>query len=472
MFVCVAVVLLTLGMFACSGSEDESGQQTLREQLTELRFTALDTGPRHSDQLFVLGQALFFDPILSGNRDISCATCHNPIASSGDAVPVSIGTGGTGLGGERLLGASRSFIARNATDLFNRGAPQWQTMFWDSRVERNALVGISSPAGDDLPVGLPSVLVAQAMFPVTSRDEMLGDKDEASLDPGGNELAFLDDEEAIWEALMVRILGIDAYVDLFAKAFPDIAPENLTFAHAAIAIAAFEADAFAFADSPWDRYVAGDDSALTTDAISGGELFFGKANCAVCHSGPLFTDQEQHNIASPQTGPGKGGEAPDDFGRFRVTFDFEDLYRFRTPPLRNVELTGPWFHSGAYTSLEEAVRHHLDPLESLANYGVSASSEDALALYQSDWSARQFSRSVRDNTGAAFEGEFAHIYSGKDRTELIARNLDPVIKDMPTLTDREIAEIVEFLKSLTDPAARDLSQLVPESVPSGLTVDR
>ncbi len=472
MFACFVFALLTIGMFACRGEDSDPAEKSLRDRLSELEQTVLDTGPTHSDELFALGQALFFDPILSGNRDISCATCHHPNAASGDGVPVSIGTGGIGLAAERQLGAGRHFIPRNAPEIFNRGAPLWQTMFWDSRIEREGLMGITSPAGEDLPSEIPNVLVAQAMFPVTSREEMLGDKDEASHEEGGNELAFLDDEEAIWEALMVRLLDIDAYVDLFAEAFPDIPTEDLTFVHVGLAIAAFEANAFAFADSPWDRFVAGDEAALSDDARRGAELFFGRANCSACHSGPLFTDQQEHNIASPQTGPGKGGEAPDDFGRFRVTFDFEDLYRFRTPPLRNVELTGPWFHSGAYSSLEEAVSHHLDPLEALETYGDSASSSESAAMYLNDWSARQFSRSTRDNTGAALDGEFAHVYTDDDRMELIARNLATEISDMPNLSDVEVAQIVEFLKALTDPAARDLSHLVPETVPSGLPVDR
>lgn len=465
-------MLLMPGIVACSSDEDGTGVAKLRDRLAEVKHVALDTGPTHPEELVALGQALFFDPILSGNRDISCATCHHPNTASADGIPVSIGTGGTGIAGERQLGASRGFVPRNAPEIFNRGAPQWHTMFWDGRIEREGLSTIKSPAGGDLPSGLPNVLVAQAMFPVTSRDEMLGEKDEASMEEGGNELAFLDDEEAIWEALMVRLLAIDGYVDLFAAAFPDISVENLTFAHAAIAIAAFESDAFAFDDSPWDRFLAGDDFAISEDAREGAELFFGNANCVTCHSGPLFTDQKNHNIASPQIGPGKGGESPDDFGRFRVTFDFEDLYAFRTPPLRNVELTGPWFHSGAYSNLEEAVRHHLDPLESLENYESSDSGMGVLALYENAWSSRQFARSVSDEVGAAFAGEYGHVYTDEVRTELIARNIAPELDDMPSLKSEEVRQIVEFLKSLTDPAARDLSHLVPETVPSGLAVDR
>ena len=472
MFAGAILGLLAFGVVACEDAEPEISPDELRELARELKVSPLDTGSGHSEELVALGQALFFDPILSGNRDISCATCHHPDLASGDAVPVSIGTGGEGLGEDRKLGGSRRFIGRNATDLFNRGAPQWHTMFWDIRVEVDVPRGIKSPAGEDLPKGIPNVLVAQAMFPVTSRHEMLGDKDEASLDSDGNELAFLDDEEAIWEALIARILSVDAYADMFAAAFPEIPLESLTYGHAAIAIAAFESDAFAFADSPFDRFVAGDDSALSADALAGANLFYGEANCSACHSGALFTDQKSHNIASPQTGPGKEAESPDDFGRFRVTFDLEDLYAFRTPPLRNVELTGPWFHSGSYTSLEEAVRHHVDPEASMESYAETQSSEESAALFKDEWSARQFGRSVRDETGAAFAGEFTHVNSDADRTELIARSIDQKVLDIPDLSDAEVRQIVEFLKSLTDPAARDLSHLIPESVPSGLPVER
>jgi cytochrome c peroxidase len=466
------LVLITLGVAGCRSEGGADQRWALRRMVNEAKLQQLDVGPRHSEALVKLGQALFFDPELSGNRDISCATCHHPNFSGGDALPVSIGTGGTGLSSQRHIEALRSFIARNATEIFNRGAPQWTTMFWDSRVRRDIDFGMITPAGDDLPSGLPNVLVVQAMFPVLAANEMRGIEDEAGIDGTGNELADLEVEQDIWDALMVRLLAIDGYVTLFKAAFPNVPTEQLTFAHAAIAIAAFESDAFAFTGSPWDRFVAGQDDALTVEQARGGQLFFGKAGCSACHSGPLLTDQKSHNMASPQIGPGRDVAAPDDFGRFGVTFDLEDLYAFRTPPLRNVELTGPWFHNGAYTSLEEAVRHHVDPLDSMKNYPDSTSGKSVLGLYEDQWAASQFAKSAFDKADAAIFGPDTFIYTNELRTKLIAENLDTKVKAIPSLSDAEIADILAFLGALTDPAARHLSGLIPDSVPSGLPVER
>ena len=147
------------------------------------------------------------------------------------------------------------------------------------RQELLRMTGISPRIGELLiAVGrltrnqLEKALAAQAMFPVTSNDEMRGVGDE-------NELADLaaDDFAGIWSGLMVRLLSIDEYRGLFANAFPDIAEADLTFAHAANALAAFEIDHWSLTDSPFDRYLGGDDSALADSAKRGGLLFYGEA---------------------------------------------------------------------------------------------------------------------------------------------------------------------------------------------------
>lgn len=133
-------------------------------------------------------------------------------------------------------------------------------------------------------------------------------------------------------------------------------PGDLGFQHAANAIAAFESAAYTFLDSPFDQYLEHDNNngALADDAKRGALLFYGSAGCANCHSGSLLTDQRHHNIGIPPVGPGKAPESPLDFGRARETGRVKDAYEFRTPPLRNVTLTGPWMHSGAYTTLRGA----------------------------------------------------------------------------------------------------------------------
>ena len=89
-------------------------------------------------------------------------------------------------------------------------------------------------------------------------------------------------------------------------------------------------------------------------------FFFGNASCVDCHSGTLLTDQLHHNLAVPQLGPGKNPSTGLDVGRTLVTGDAADQFAFRTPALRNVAVTGPWMHNGAYSSLEDVILHHLE----------------------------------------------------------------------------------------------------------------
>ncbi|MFN2138618.1 MAG: cytochrome c peroxidase [Candidatus Promineifilaceae bacterium] len=403
-------------------------------------LTILDPG---SPELIRLGEALFWDRELGGNRDMACATCHHPAAGTGDGLSVSVGTGGKGFAAKRLPGEGRQLIPRNATELFNLGAAGWDTMFWDGRVGGSKEDYFHSPAGEALPLDLDSVIAVQAMFPVTSRDEMRGQEGDLDVFGRPNELATISDDEprAIWRALTDRLLAIPAYQELFAAAYPQVAPERLRFQHAANAIAAYEMSVFTYNDSPWDRYLAGDETALNEAARRGAALFYGEAGCARCHSGPLLTDQYFHNIGVPQLGPGKNDEAGFDYGRLLESKQETDMYAFRTPSLHNVTVSGPWMHNGAYTSLEAAVRHHLDPAAALENY-------NALDLHPMLWA------------------------SYKVPGDLLA-TLDPLLAEPAALNDAQVADLLAFLETLTAPAAlQDGCDLIPDSVPSGLPVDR
>ncbi len=407
---------------------------------------ALYPGSEHPTELVRLGEALFFDKELSGNRDIACATCHHPSEHGSDGLSLPVGTGGVGLGPERLLGHDREFVPRNSPEIFNRGAKEWTTMFWDGRVATSGTDGFVSPAQTALPDGLDSVLAAQAMFPVTSRDEMRGVNGDRDLSGSTNELATIPDSDlpAIWDGLIERLLNIDGYEAMFGTAFPDVPAAELGFQHAANAIAAYEANAFAFAATLWDRYLAGDDGALDEAAKRGAILFFGDAGCALCHSGTLLTDQSYHNVGVPQLGPGKGDAVPADLGRAAISGDEADSCAFRTPPLRNVTLTGPWMHDGAYTDLEAAVRHMTRPMHALQTYDPASLHPD-----------------LRDT-----------VLSSPQQVDFILANLDPYVALDRELSDGQVADLLAFLTALTDPAATDLSDLIPQSVPSGLPVDR
>lgn len=395
--------------------------------------------------LVKLGEALFWDPELSGNRDVSCATCHHPDFGTGDALSVSIGTKGFGLANQRNFGNARKLIPRNAQPIFNLGYEEWNVLFWDGRVSTDPVAGFNSPASDRLPSGLDSVLAAQAMFPVTSRDEMRGDRGDTDIFGQPNELAAIVDYKArpVWAGLMKRLVVIPGYVKLFNAAYPDVPTAELGFQHAANALAAYEISAFTFEDSPYDRYIQGDKTALSDQAKQGALLFYGKAGCASCHATGLLTDQKFHNIAVPQIGDGKGKEQPFDLGRARETGNDCDRYAFRTPPLRNVAITGPWMHDGAFITLEAAVRHHLNPKASLQNYDINQ-----LTVLLKDTCQDQ------PETLAAI----MKWYTPQNASEGVQ------------LSDTEIQNILAFLESLTAPSAIDLKHTIPASVPSGLQV--
>jgi cytochrome c peroxidase len=318
-------------------------------------------------------------------------------------------------------------------------------MFWDGRVSRTSTGALETPAGTQLPSGLVNALAAQAMFPVLTRHEMRGQTGDLDRFGAPNELAELGDEDrpGIWAAIMARVLAIPEYVAMFEAAYPGVPIADLGFQHAANAIAAFETDAFTTVDSPFDRYLGGDAMALNETQKRGAVLFFGNGKCGACHLGPHLTDHLFHSIGVPQVGPGMGPDEPEDRGRERVTATAVDRFRFRTPPLRNVELTGPWMHDGAYTTLEGAVRHYLDAKLALGSYDASQLREDLRATY----------------------------LSNPTTLEAMAASIDSRVEAPLALSDGEVADIVSFLRSLTDLAASDLAETIPAGVPSGLPVN-
>lgn len=444
-FMLTIFFLLAAGLFLAGCGPAETFDDRLQAIIAAQGIRPYEPPPPPDPALVTLGEALYFDKILSGNRDVACATCHWPGQATSDGLPLPIGTGGVGLGPQRQMGAGRERIPRHAPELFNRGAAEWRTMFWDSRVMLDEDGEFITPAGNRLPDGLQSVLAAQAMFPVTSRDEMRGSRGDVDVFGRPNELAAIADANipAIWAGLMKRLLAVPEYVTLFQTAYPDTPLEELDFTHAANAIAAYEAEAFSLYQSPWRAYLNGDRSAMSDEAKRGAVLFFGDAGCAACHSGPLFTDQQARVIAAPQIGPGKGDAAPYDYGRFWETGDPRDKYAFRTPPLLNVAATGPWLHDGAYSTLEAVIQHHLDPDTALRNYDPAA----------------HLPPELQDS----FQDDPALI-------EEMLGNVDPLLAPSRQLTPQEINALVAFLEALTDPTVANLGRITPTAVPSGLPV--
>ena len=312
----ISILILNLILIGCSSSNANLDEE-LQRVLTRAGITQLDPRPIPNAKKVELGKLLMHDKILSGNKDISCATCHHPELVTGDQLSLSIGTGGTGFGQNRTLGKAQSRIPRHASEVFNRGSTEWHSMFWDSRVSGNPTEGFITPAGDLLPDGLENVVAAQAMFPVTFRIEMRGNKGDLDVNGEVNELALLEDTDfvQIWELLTKRVLAIDDYQQLFAEVYPNVAEQDLGFQHIANAIAAFQIGSWTLLNSPWDRYLAGDQKVLSNQAKRGAILFYDQALCAECHRGNLLTDQKHHNTGVLQLGPGKGDFAPLDLGR-------------------------------------------------------------------------------------------------------------------------------------------------------------
>jgi cytochrome c peroxidase len=395
-----------------------------------------------------LGRSLFFDKILSGNRDVACASCHTPMAHTGDGLSLAIGTGAVRVGTTRTLGPGRQFTPRNAPSLLSAGLQPFY-LFWDGRVSEfgGGASRFSSPAGAALPSGLASVLAAQAMIPVTNRVEMRGNAGDRDALGNVNELAQPADTQyaQIWSATMRRVLAVSAYLQKFTAAFPSVPASQLGFQHAANAIAAFEVQTFTKTNSAFDRYLARDDNALSIDAKRGALLFFGKARCSQCHNGPRLGGESFANTAAPQLGPGTGALAPLDAGRGDPSIGGQPQlprFFFRIPPLRNVELTAPYMHDGAYATLEAVVHHYNNVDSAVKAYDVS-----------------QLDPSLR----ASYHGDAATI-------KALLSTLDGRLQQPLGLSEDELKTLVAFLKSLTDPSARDMIGVVPASVPSGLPV--
>ncbi|MGD2131041.1 MAG: cytochrome c peroxidase [Lysobacterales bacterium] len=406
-----------------------------------------------------LGRLLFFDKVLSGNLNSSCASCHHPLAATGDGLSLSVGEGGRGLGVTRDTGtgasAIRERVPRNAPHLFNLGAREFAALFDDGRVaaDPGAPSGFDTPAGNDLPPGLDNALAAQALFPITSATEMAGQEGESAQSDAAA-AGRLAGEDGVWDLIAEKLRAIPEYVDLFAMAYPGevINAEDIDMVQAANAIAAYEAKAWRSDHSPFDQYLAGDMHAISQEARHGMRLFYGRARCGGCHQGTYLTDHAFHSVALPQIGPGKGDnqdgyvDGRDDFGRERVTGDPFDRFRFRTPSLRNVVLTAPYGHSGAYDTLEAMVRHFADPAGALIGYDT----EQATLPSRPDLDAVDFV-----------------VQSDPGRLAAIADSSDAL--PVP-LTDADVQALIAFLNTLTDPDMLDLRSEVPQRVPSGLPV--
>jgi len=407
---------------------------------------------QHPDALVALGHQLFYDPILSGNREVACATCHHPAFGTSDGVSLGLGDGGIGLGPARVADPDNlpeQRIPRNSPALWNLGHASFTVLFHDGRIERDPSrpSGLRTPLEDDMMTGFASLLSAQNMFPVLSPDEMAGHYSE-------NEIAQAVRQGRItgpggaWDLIAARVRDMQDYADRFIATHEHVTTaEDIAFTDISNAIAAFVAVEFRSDSSLFDAYLRGQ-ADLPEDAARGMEIFYGRGTCATCHAGPFQTDHGFHARGVPQLGPGKAARFEThqrDTGRKRVTGRAADAFAFRTPSLRNVAQTAPYGHAGSHATLAGFIRDHADPVAALPRYDRTQVVLPELAV--EDWA----------------------IMDDPDEVAAIA---EAVATPPIALSEADIADLVAFLQSLSDPAALSGRLGVPATVPSGLPVPR
>lgn len=445
----LSLAVLMLSPYTLCLAQSSSEDRMLRKVVEAYQIRPLQPRPATFGAKERLGQALFFDPIVSGPRGISCATCHVRSKGAGDGLPVAVGLGASGVGRERLPASDAFLVPRNALPFFNRGRDEFNTLFWDGRVQRGPRGGIETPLGDRLPGGFENLLAAAAVFPPAEPDEMLGRSEERTKNPGKYHRELLPDTSAdennfqertlaVFDALIKRLFGTpqqapsgvqERYRQLLADAYPGIDARFVRVAHVGNALSAYIGAAFELQPAAWDRYVAGDTKQLSADQKRGALLFFGKGRCAACHSGPQFSDFRFHALAVPQLSVGKHGTFLD-YGRAGATSQAADRFKFRTPPLRNVMTTGPWAHNGVFDSIEQVIAHHFNPVP---------------ALYRAQQSFPE---------------------SGGHAGRLLAQR-SPLLGEIAPFTEVEMQSVVAFLGSLSSSTVMSDELALPASVPSG-----
>jgi cytochrome c peroxidase len=425
----------------------DNTDRQLRGLLRHNKISPVRAPDARAPALVALGRNLFFEKEVSGRRNISCATCHNPLAGSADGQSQSRGQGALGLAGHRRQNGNEffKFLPRNTLSLWNRGAPEWTVMFWDGRLGGTPKTGFFSPADPYTPQNFSNALAAFSIIPLTPDEEMRGFPGQRDVFGNVNEMSELTNADfpVIWPLVTARVTNHPAYDKLLADAFPSVPKNAINISHIAEAIGAFMQEAFTALDSPFDRYLAGDNSAMSVSQKRGAILFYGKANCVSCHAGGLQTDFGFHNIAGPQVGTGRGDAAPLDLGRGAINRVVADNFKFRTPSLRNIELEFPYFHNGAYAKLEDAVMHHFNPAKALANYDASQIEPELAGMFQNDAATIQRLLST------------------------LSPKLYVTTRPLPR---RDLKDLMAFMSALTDPSSLNLNGLIPDKLPSGLTL--
>ncbi len=324
----LAIATWLSAMFiGCTGESRQERTPTLPEDdITKLAALPTEV-PTPADnpsspQKIALGRLLFFDPILSGHKDVACATCHHPEFGFAESLEISIGVNGRGMGSKRDFVTPVGdipFVKRNSQTILNAAfngltlngsadaahAP----MFWDLRAKS---------------------LENQSLEPIKSFEEMRGHRYAT---------------EVALDSVVNRLKKIAEYRRLFQEAFT--ASDAINSQNLARAIAAYERTLVG-GNSRFDQYMRGDRNALSVNEIDGMQVFL-KSGCAKCHNGPMLSDYKVHALG-----------VPDNEKLLKSDAGVDNQYKFRTPSLRNLRFTGPYMHSGKLKTLEQVLEFYED----------------------------------------------------------------------------------------------------------------
>jgi cytochrome c peroxidase len=322
----IYVIAFSLLLFGCGNSTkkeniDETGPKVIAKVSALPKNIKTPVGNPNSKEKELLGKLLFYDPILSGGKDIACASCHHPATGYAEFLDLSIGANGKGLGSKRAFKEPNSIplMKRNSPTILNTAFngiqgkddydPENASMFWDDRVKS---------------------LEKQALEPIKTLEEMKG-------------VHF--SKSQILSEVATRLKDIPEYKNLFADAFGIEAPVDSI--HIGKAIAAFERTLVAN-NSRFDQYMAGDVNVISHSEKEGLELFK-SVGCINCHNGPMFSDYKLHVLGVPEN-----NKVPEpDSG-------FEESFAFRTASLRNLRFTAPYMHNGAFQNLKQVLEFYED----------------------------------------------------------------------------------------------------------------
>ncbi|NNG09350.1 MAG: cytochrome-c peroxidase [Arenibacter sp.] len=300
--------------------ETETPKKVAKVAALPKQFKSPSNNP-NTPEKELLGKLLFYDPILSGGKDIACASCHHPSTGYAEFLDLSIGSNGRGLGSRRVFNEPNTIplMKRNSPTILNTAfngiqdkddyVPEMAPMFWDDRVKS---------------------LEKQALEPIKTMEEMRGQHY-----PKGE----------ILEEVAERLKDIPEYRELFANAFGDNSPiDSIGIGKA---IAAFERTLVAN-NSRFDQYMAGDINAMSHSEKEGFKLFK-TVGCINCHNGPMFSDYQMHVLGVPHNSK---VQEPDS--------GFEESFAFRTATLRNLRFTAPYMHNGVFQNLKQVLEFYED----------------------------------------------------------------------------------------------------------------